>query len=427
MKDGYYLSTYLIIDKNLQRFSNQLFRHDNNFSLWKKTGEKIELIEYYELERYTGEKHHDRGFPDVETAKNYINRLLSKRGLSISDMCEVWGTYELQTNKFRDTDECKNYAYHAICHLFSAVLLNTDIFYTEKILALAVDGGPDICLDYKAFSKFAYVGAYIDKGDLKLFPISSPGKLWGMMSYRVKLREGTLMALVNSIKSKTYLSPIPSMLIFKDNIKISNILGDILDSMEKQVSSTYINKGETMFHYDNRFTYSENMISNMMKNIQAFSINTMRNNIERQIEKYNIKPSETYLAISGGYALNCPTNSFLMDYFGFKGFLAPPCPNDSGQSLGIALYSFYKGMNRFKFNLQSAYYGYQDDQVMDTLNGTEFGRFIENIEPYSEEQFVSDVCKQPVIWFNDQAEIGPRSLGNRSILGDPRKKRLKIF
>jgi predicted NodU family carbamoyl transferase len=42
--------------------------------------------------------------------------------------------------------------------------------------------------------------------------------------------------------------------------------------------------------------------------------------------------------MSGGYGLNCPTNSFLTNKFGFKGFIGPPCQNDSGQALGIGLY-----------------------------------------------------------------------------------------
>ena len=91
MKDGYYLSAYAVI-KPLSRVQFTEWRHDHNIALWKKTENKIELVEYYELERYTGLKNHNAGFTSKAEAKNFINRLLYPRGLSLSDICEIWGT-----------------------------------------------------------------------------------------------------------------------------------------------------------------------------------------------------------------------------------------------------------------------------------------------------------------------------------------------
>jgi len=67
--------------------------------------------------------------------------------------------------------------------------------------------------------------------------------------------------------------------------------------------------------------------------------------------------------MSGGFALNCPTNSSLLNNYKFKNFTAPPCINDSGQSLGMALYHFYiNSKKKLEFSLNSAFYGKEVDR-----------------------------------------------------------------
>lgn len=61
-----------------------------------------------------------------------------------------------------------------------------------------------------------------------------------------------------------------------------------------------------------------------MKIIQNMSYRIMEMNVENAIREFSIVPEETYLAMSGGFALNCPSNTYLMNKYHFKGFLAPP-------------------------------------------------------------------------------------------------------
>lgn len=176
----------------------------------------------------------------------------------------------------------------------------------------------------------------------------------------------------------------------------------------------------TINGYDSAFTDDENFISLFMKEMDKRSVAIMEENIQAAIEKYKIDPANTYLAITGGYALNCPANSHLMKKFGFKGFIAPPCVNDGGLSLGIALYAFYKKMEgkRFSFTFKNAYYGDSESISADKLFHC-YNKFIKSIETATSELIVDDILQSPVVWFQDKAEIGPRALGNRSILGDP--------
>ena len=175
--------------------------------------------------------------------------------------------------------------------------------------------------------------------------------------------------------------------------------------------------------FDPAFTQQENKTSMLMKIIQEISERTMVANIQSLLETYPVDPSESYLSITGGYALNCPTNSKLMKEFGFRGFTSPPCVSDCGISYGIGLMMFYLRNPNFHFKLQNAFYG--ETSCFDQKVQTEFNQYIESIAPLDESIFVQDLEEGPVGWLDGEAEIGPRALGHRSILGDPRQERTK--
>lgn len=87
----------------------------------------------------------------------FINVLLEEYNLTIDDMKEVWGTPQLQTcDDYHSLDEYKDLSYHSISHLFSSILLDTDLFYTEDIIGLAVDGAPDIVMDPNLHKKILF-------------------------------------------------------------------------------------------------------------------------------------------------------------------------------------------------------------------------------------------------------------------------------
>ena len=162
-----------------------------------------------------------------------------------------------------------------------------------------------------------------------------------------------------------------------------------------------------------------------MKIVQKASIEIMVENIKKAIRCFDIDPSKTYLSIVGGYGLNCPTNSYLMEHFQFKGYLAPPCVNDGGIALGKGLYRFYLDDPKIQFHFNSAYYGDADNNLDAVTQSTAFSSFIDKIEAFNLEQVIRDIQHYPIVWFDGRAEIGPRSLGNRSLLGDPRKQLTK--
>jgi len=429
MRDGYYLSTYLHID-SISHLLKVTHRHDHNLSLFYKSGNHIELIKYWELERVTGRKQHDLSLYDKEEAVGLINHLLKPLGLTMDDMVEIWGTPLIQTcEDYHSLDAYPHMAYHNLCHLFSSVLSDTELFYEHDILAMAVDTAPDAVATPLRKSMHYYAGAFIRKGQPEIVPIESPGIWWGLAAGHFKKREGTLMALAAASRSRLMIPYRPNITFVPDDKRSygafvkHQVINEVLEHVERCVKQGI---GVGFNEWDERFTQEENRISMAMKEIQQITIAVMEQQITALLERFHINPETTYLAVAGGYALNCPTNTHLMQKFSFKGFIAPPCVNDSGLSLGIGLYAFYKKMlpEAISFKLKHSYYG-NDSTIANAEVFENYQSSIESITDLNVEQVVDDLIEGPIAWFQGRSEIGPRALGHRSILGDPRSLHAK--
>ena len=424
MKDGFYLATYFYINE-LAYITDIELRHDMNMSLWEKKGNVVKLLRYWELERVTGLKQHRKAFYDVNHAKTVINKLLAEFNLSIDDMNEIWGTPQLDTSKdYHSLDDYNKYCYHSICHLFSSLLMDTELFHKENILSLEVDGAPDNVIDLDIENKKYYIGCYSEGGKIReIFPIASPGIHWGYIRDYFHLREGSLMALGTASTSKLNHKRL-KLIMPKDKDGVSEVIDDINELIKYVNSLTDSDVGSKFNGFDPAFSKEENKISMVVKEVQRISVEIMCSNIENSIRDYDIVPENTLLSLSGGFSLNCPTNSFIMKKYKFKGFSAVPCVNDAGISLGTALYAFYKKMNgEMQFKFENAFYGQPDDNIEKFIK--DYEKYIDKISDMTVEQIVTDIEKHPVIWFQGEAEIGPRALGNRSLLGDPRNVETK--
>ncbi|MCM1273246.1 MAG: hypothetical protein NC225_02130 [Clostridium sp.] len=423
MRDGYYLSVYLHIDEiaHLYRFH---IRHDQNVSLWKKEGSNIKLIHYWELERMTGLKRHCFSFFNREQAEGFLNGLLSRYHLKLEDMEAVFGTPQLDTiHDYHSIVENPTQSYHSIAHLFSALLSDTEKFYTESILAFAVDGGPDTVTDMRVNKKNYYTGCFSDKGNITTFEAISPGFIWTYARKKLNMREGTLMALATASASELLdEEPAPIVRIRRiSDLEASNrYVSDLWDKINRLTDK---DKGLLFNGFDEHFSEKENKISMLVKEIQKMSLRIMDDNIQNAIRLYDIHTEDCYIALAGGYILNCPTNSYIMNQYQFKGFLAPPCVNDAGLSMGMALYFFYKNMEKVCFKLEDAFYG---DDCSDMEAVTEkYGHYIQSCSDMNINQFTEDLEAAPLVWFHGRAEIGPRALGHRSILADCRNSAFK--
>ncbi len=130
------------------------------------------------------------------------------------------------------------------------------------------------------------------------------------------------------------------------------------------------------------------------------------------------------VCITGGVAQNSVLNGKISSFTPFKNVFVPPAGHDAGTSVGSALYLQHQifNMPRAPFKHQ-AYTGAKFDNgyIKDILNERDLS--FEEIEDDNLFDIVSDclIGGGVVGWFQGRAEFGPRALGNRSILVDPRR------
>ncbi|MDA2923509.1 carbamoyltransferase, partial [Acidobacteria bacterium AH-259-L09] len=154
--------------------------------------------------------------------------------------------------------------------------------------------------------------------------------------------------------------------------------------------------------------------------------------ILRMCKHLRRKTGEKYLCMAGGVALNCVANGRVMREVGFEDLWIQPAAGDAGGALGAALAVWH----RFLGHPRSKSTGLQVcDQQQGSLLGTEYdkdeiracldsqGAKYEELQDSSLITKTAQVLAQGAViaWFQGRMEFGPRALGNRSILADPRK------
>ncbi|MCP4326871.1 MAG: carbamoyltransferase [Alphaproteobacteria bacterium] len=137
---------------------------------------------------------------------------------------------------------------------------------------------------------------------------------------------------------------------------------------------------------------------------------------------------ERNLCLAGGVALNCVANGKVLREGVFDGLWIQPAAGDAGGALGAALNAFhqFKGQER-RLNgtgdaMRGSYLGPVFDQETVETRLTDAGARYETLAENVLFDTVADALAdgQTVGWFQGRMEFGPRALGGRSILGDPR-------
>jgi carbamoyltransferase len=135
------------------------------------------------------------------------------------------------------------------------------------------------------------------------------------------------------------------------------------------------------------------------------------------------------LCYAGGTALNCPANSLIAQDGRFASVHVPPWCDDSGLALGAALALYHNVLDqplpadRPNGAAVDAYLGARiGDAEIDAALDAHREQLIWEQLPEWAETAAQDLAGDRVIgWFEGRSEIGPRALGHRSILADPRK------
>lgn len=137
------------------------------------------------------------------------------------------------------------------------------------------------------------------------------------------------------------------------------------------------------------------------------------------------------LCLSGGVALNCVANGKILKKKIFKNIWIQPASGDAGGALGAALAYLYNEKNfTRRINLdfmKGSYLGpsFSDAQIENILKIEKIK--YKNIKDEKFYDYISELLEMGMAigWFQGKMEFGPRALGNRSIIADPRSENMQ--
>ena len=254
---------------------------------------------------------------------------------------------------------------------------------------------------YSAFTY--YIGFKVNSGEYKLMGLAP----YGVPKYADLIKDNLV-----DIKLDGSFRMNQSYFNYMTGLKMINKKFEILFGTNTRSS----NEDLTQFHMD---------IAASIQHVTEEIILLITDNL---YEEYKIDN----LCLAGGVALNCVANGKILKQNKFKNIWIQPAASDAGGALGAA-YALWYHENK---NIRTTQ---QDDKMKGSYLGPQFSNnevsdFLQNkganFNHYSDEKIidytVQEICNDKAIgWFQGKMEFGPRALGARSIIADPRSKTMQ--
>jgi carbamoyltransferase len=255
---------------------------------------------------------------------------------------------------------------------------------------------------YSAFTYYA--GFKVNSGEYKLM---------GLAPYGTPIYEDKIKNNLIHIKEDGSFHLDQSYFNYATGLTMTNKKFDNLFGQKVRDSK---NEKLTQFHMD------------IAASIQKVTEDVMIKLIKSLKEEFNI----SNLCLAGGVALNCVANGKILKEKIFDNIWVQPAAGDAGGSLGAALALWYIEQNNprtidHKDSMQGSYLGpeYSQKEIEEHLDkaGAKY-------EIFKDEELLdkttTDLSNEEAIgWFQGRMEFGPRALGGRSILGDPRSEKMQ--
>ena len=175
----------------------------------------------------------------------------------------------------------------------------------------------------------------------------------------------------------------------------------------------------------------KDLIENFHMDIAASIQSVIEEIILRLTKNIAKEYNKKHLCLAGGVALNCVANGKILKKKIFKKIWIQPAAGDAGGSLGAALAYWYNELNKprkiFKDQMEGSFLGphYDTDFIEKKLKSLKANYK----KKFSDEIFQTTAKKlsegKIVGWFQGRMEFGPRALGARSILADPRSEKMQ--
>ena len=255
---------------------------------------------------------------------------------------------------------------------------------------------------YSAFTY--YTGFKVNSGEYKLM---------GLAPYGVPIYEDKIKSNLIDIKEDGSFHLDQSYFNYATGLTMTNKKFDNLFGQKVRDSK---NEKLTQFHMD------------IAASIQKVTEDIMIKLIKSLKKEFNI----SNLCLAGGVALNCVANGKILKEKIFNNIWVQPAAGDAGGSLGAALALWHIEQNNprkvdLDDSMQGSYLGpeYSQKDIEEQLDkaGAKY-------EIFKDQELLdrtaTDLSKEEAIgWFQGRMEFGPRALGGRSILGDPRSEKMQ--
>jgi len=139
------------------------------------------------------------------------------------------------------------------------------------------------------------------------------------------------------------------------------------------------------------------------------------------------------VCLAGGVAFNCVANGKIFDATPFKEVYVHPAAGDGGLSVGAAFFIWHQILGRPRsFVMDHAYWGpqYSREEIRRAVDSNALAQKGCTIAEFRGEELMKRAAEiiadgKTLGWFQGRAEWGPRALGNRSIVADPRRPEMK--
>jgi carbamoyltransferase len=139
------------------------------------------------------------------------------------------------------------------------------------------------------------------------------------------------------------------------------------------------------------------------------------------------------VCLAGGVAFNCVANGKIFDATPFEQVFVQPAAGDAGLAIGAAYYIWHQKLGKPRsFAMENSYWGpeFSRDEIRKSVDAdlvTHNGFAVEELNAEDVTRRAAAIVAEGKImgWFQGRAEWGPRALGNRSIVADPRRPDMK--
>ncbi len=300
---------------------------------------------------------------------------------------------------------------HHLCHAGSAFFVSP----FEEAAILSIDGIGEFTTTFLGLGQANNIEVIKEIA----YP-NSIGLLWEKVSKYLGFSEYDAAKVMGL---SAYGNPNKYLDSFRQILKIENNGSFIIDN---EITKFRTNDFSSMERFFGNTRKRDEDISERHADIAAALQRITEDVVFRLADNLHDQSKCENLCIAGGVGLNCLVNTVIANRGPFRNIYLQPASNDAGTAIAAAFYIWNQMLNKKRsFVMDSAYLGpeYSDAEIVSFLSKN-------NLKYHHcrdiEKRVAGIVSKGKIVgWFQGRMEGGPRGLGNRSLLADPRNPHIR--